>query len=102
MEGQPALRMRIGIHSGPVLTGSLGSNKRLEYAVIGDTVNCASRLEGLEKNRHQGIVRVLISEETLELLEELPAEVTREAWGTMNVKGRQEPLNVFELRSTAT
>ena len=102
MEGQPALRMRIGIHSGTVLTGSLGSNKRLEYAVIGDTVNCASRLEGLEKNRHQGIVRVLISQETLELLEELPAEVTREAWGTMNVKGRQEPLNVFELRSTAT
>ena len=48
------------------------------------------------------MVRVLISEETLELLEELPAEVTCEAWGTMNVKGRQEPLNVFELRSTAT
>ena len=101
VEGQPALRMRIGIHSGPVLTGSLGSSKRLEYAVIGDTVNCASRLEGLEKNRHETMVRVLISGDTMALLEALPPDAISEAWGSIQVKGRQKPLEVIEIKSTA-
>ena len=101
LEGEPALRMRIGIHSGTVLTGSLGSSERLEYAVIGDTVNCSSRLEGLEKNRHETMVRVLISGDTMALLEELPPHAISETWGSIQVKGRQEPLEVIELRNTA-
>ena len=99
-EGQPAMRIRIGIHSGTVLTGSLGSRERLEYAVIGDTVNCASRLESLQKERHEGVVRVLLSSETKSLLNELPPQVHSTTWGSINVKGRQEPLEVIELRST--
>ena len=99
-EGQPAMRIRIGIHSGTVLTGSLGSSERLEYAVIGDTVNCASRLESLHKERQEGAVRVLLSSETQNLLTGLPPQVHSEPWGAINVKGRQEPLEVIELKST--
>ncbi len=99
-EGQPAMRIRIGIHSGMVITGSLGSSERLEYAVIGDTVNCASRLESLQKERHEGVVRVLLSSETQALLNELPPQVHSETWGAMRVKGRQDPLEVIELKST--
>jgi adenylate cyclase len=69
--------------------------------VIGDTVNCASRLEGLQKNRHQDMVRVLISGETMALLEALPPDAISQAWGSIQVKGRQEPLEVIEIKSTA-
>lgn len=97
--GTAPMRMRIGIHSGVVLTGSLGSRERLEYAVIGDTVNCASRLESLEKERHQGYVRVLLSAETLRLVE-TSTVLEVDSWGETTVKGRREPLEVFELRNT--
>ena len=100
-EEAPPMRIRIGIHSGPVLTGSLGSSERLEYAVIGDTVNCDSRLESLQKERQDSVVRVLLSAETHSLLHGLPDQTKAEPWGAISVKGRQEPLEVIELKSTA-
>lgn len=100
--GEAPLKLRIGIHSGMVLTGSLGSRERLEYAVIGDTVNCASRLESLNKERHQGFVRVLVSTETLGLAGEDHKQHSTVDWGEVTVKGRQAPLRVVELRPEAT
>jgi adenylate cyclase len=98
-EGLPAMRMRIGIHSGEVLAGSMGSSERLEYAVIGDTVNCASRLESLDKSRHQGVVRILVSSTTRELLKaKTDSQQSWLDWGPLQVKGRQEPLLVSELQ----
>jgi adenylate cyclase len=95
--GSAPLRLRIGIHSGVVLTGSLGSRERLEYAVIGDTVNCASRLESVHKERHQGFVRVLVSSTTLALADESLEQPSLIDWGEVTVKGRQEAIRVFEL-----
>ncbi|MEB3331505.1 MAG: CHASE2 domain-containing protein [Synechococcaceae cyanobacterium] len=95
-EAAPRLRLRIGVHSGLALAGSMGSSERLEYAVIGDAVNCASRLESLEKERQDNLCRVLVSSVTRDLLPPDAALRWRE-WGSMGVKGRQEPLQIWEL-----
>nr|WP_259735344.1 adenylate/guanylate cyclase domain-containing protein [Synechococcus sp. CS-1329] len=102
-DGEPAMLMRIGVHSGAVLAGSMGSSERLEYAVIGDTVNCASRLESSEKSRQNGLCRVLVSSVTRDLVLQKDTTTTMEweAWGSLQVKGRQEPLDVWELRGSA-
>ena len=98
-EGAPEMRVRAGIHSGEALVGSMGSADRIEYAVIGDTVNCASRLESLDKQRHQGVMRVLLSSNTLDILDPtIREQLELESWGSVQVKGRDEPLEVSELR----
>ncbi len=96
-EGLPAMGLRIGVHSGAVLAGSMGSSERLEYAVIGDAVNCAARLESLDKERQSNLCRVLVSSSTVDLLPKgLPLEWLD--WGALSVKGRTEPLRIWELR----
>jgi len=98
-EGAPTMRVRMGIHSGEALVGSMGSSERIEYAVIGDAVNCASRLESCEKDRHEGVLRVLLSSATLDLLpQDFRNKLTLEHWGPIQVKGRDEPLDVSELK----
>ena len=98
-EGAPEMRIRLGIHSGEALVGSMGSQERIEYAVIGDTVNCASRLESLEKHRHSGVLRVLLSSNTLAWLpEDFRHSLRIDHWGSIVVKGRDEPLDVNELK----
>ena len=97
--GEPEMRVRLGIHSGEALVGSMGCPARIEYAVIGDTVNCASRLESLEKHRHDGVLRVLLSANTLELLPDVfRRSLYLNHWGTFHVKGRDETLDVHELK----
>ena len=68
-------------------------------AIIGDTVNCASRLESFEKSRHVGVLRVLVSSTTRELLgDQLNNSLHWDEWGEIQVKGREEPLLVAELK----
>jgi adenylate cyclase len=93
-QGLPPLQMRVGIFTGPVVTGSLGSAIRLEYGVIGDSVNIASRLESVEKERQPTPCRILIARQTLQYL---PAHYQVEAWGEMALKGKEETVEVFRV-----
>jgi adenylate cyclase len=93
----PPIRLRIGISSGPVITGSMGGSSRMEYAVLGDAVNISARLEALNKERRSNDCRVLLSSATKDLLEEGRWRLF--PWGPQSVKGREQPVDVYELES---
>ncbi|NES23739.1 MAG: adenylate/guanylate cyclase domain-containing protein, partial [Symploca sp. SIO3E6] len=92
--GLPIVQMRVGIFTGPVMVGSLGSKERLEYGVIGDSVNIASRLESCEKHRQLSNCRILIAKETLVHLQE---KFQVECWGSLTLKGKQQQIEVYRV-----
>jgi adenylate cyclase len=91
------IRMRIGIQSGMVVAGSLGSAKRLEYTVIGDTVNTAARLESYDKDLmpHDFAAkgcRILIGQDLLGLLP--PGEYLTREVGSIKLKGKEQMVSI--------
>jgi len=90
----PPLKMRIGIHIGPVVVGTLGNNLRVEFKAVGDTVNLASRMEGLAESG-----TTYVTEDIFKLTEGL---FRFEALGEKQVKGKDEPVKVYRVIAPST
>ena len=92
-EGRPPFRTRFGLHVGEVVVGNVGSDERMNYTALGETVNLASRLEGLNKQLGTDI---LVSEAVMGTLSE---EFVARPVDMVRVKGTTHPVRVFELVS---
>jgi len=90
-QGWPIIDIGIGINTGFAVAGNMGSNHRMDYTVMGDTINLGSRLEGT--NKVYG-TRIIISEYTYEKVKD--KVITREL-DKIKVKGKTEPVTIYEL-----
>ena len=93
-EAPPPLKMQIGIHTGPVLVGTLDNDLRVEFKAVGDTVNLASRVEGLAEPG-----ATYVTEEIFRFTEGL---FRFEALGKKAVKGLEKPVNIYRVIAPST
>ena len=93
-QGLPPVSTGIGINTGIVIAGSLGSSERLEYSVLGDTVNIAARLESFNKEVDGGPHHILISEETHQRLEN---NFQTEFVGKYALKGKKQETGIYRV-----
>lgn len=101
--GRSTVGMRIGIHTGPLLAGCVGSAQRMKYTTVGDTVNTAAHLETFSREtvaEPQGrrLCRILISESTAQLLDN---RFQLESIGEVQLKGKTHSLPTYRIVTTA-
>jgi class 3 adenylate cyclase len=93
-ENIPPIRMRIGIHTGPVVVRTLGNDLRVEFKAVGDTVTIASRVEGLAEPGTTSI-----TEHTFKITEGL---FRFEALGERTIKGKEKPVQIYRVIAPST
>lgn len=92
-KGLPSIRMRIGIHTGQVVVGTLGNDLRVEFKAVGDTVNLASRMESMAEPG-----TTYVTHDTFRLTEGF---FRFESFGEKSVKGKEEPVRVYRVVSSS-
>jgi len=92
-QGREQIAIRIGVNTGTVIFGNIGSGKKIEFTVIGDAVNVAARLEGLNKEFDTSI---MVSQSTQE---RIAGQAKMRALGGYKVKGKTVETTVYELQA---
>ncbi|EKE04638.1 MAG: hypothetical protein ACD_20C00035G0003 [uncultured bacterium] len=95
-QGKQEIDIRIGVNTAEVTVGNIGSDKIKDYTIIGDGVNLASRIEGLNKEYN---TRIMISEYTYELVKD---KINTRYLDTTKVKGKEQPVKVYEVLGLKT
>ena len=88
-KGIPQIKMRIGIHTGPVVVGTLGNDLRVEFKAVGDTVNLASRIQNIA-----AAGTTYVSDDTFKLTEGL---FRFESLGPKEIKGKEQPVHIYQV-----
>lgn len=91
-----AFAMGVGINSGNVMAGNIGSEQRVEYTALGDTTNTASRLEGMTKGSGH---MLFVADTTRERMQDPPENLI--LVGELEVRGRVEPVPVWTIAGTS-
>ncbi|MEM6616309.1 MAG: adenylate/guanylate cyclase domain-containing protein [Pseudomonadota bacterium] len=93
--GEPPVHVRVGIHTGPAIVGNIGTRERINYTIVGDTVNVTQRLEALGKvvGPNDAFVALLSAENVAVL----PDDVGRTPLSAFQVPGRDAPIQVYQL-----
>lgn len=93
-DGRPAIRWRVGIHTGPAIVGDIGAESRLNYTAIGDTVNIASRVEAMAREHMSDAVTILATEATVTAARR---PLAAEPLGPITLRGRSDAVKVYRL-----
>ena len=97
-EGKPLAGLRVGIFTGEAVSGDIGSENYVEYSVIGDTVNTASRLESVDKEgtmtKGEQEIRILIGEKTFKYIS---GQFEAQHVGSVKLKGKSETTEVYNV-----